>query len=667
MQATRRIVAKIQEALKAKITDLSLPVLRTTNGVIQIAMFVIEKKSADETETNRPDFYLLLNVGSGEVELPVTCHAKPQNDFSREPYDKKYSSALPDGVEITEETLDELYEAMDGIRQMILEGVEASTYLKEYQEYMKKVLRIVPPSLCVFYRELSNLSGGEPAQRERAEEQVQPETIKTYDAKDTKWKFSVSDLSTVPQSIYSIAERIADNFIKFLPCDKPGFVRFEYPLLCTALDQKTSADPWMELTVRSANGGLSKGHFRSTSKKSIYTTCGKGQNGQCIFGCCPYVIAAYIRYLTDYDPKELARQRRRYKENRLEIDEKQLHVKGYDIPMMQDVEKEKALAGLSLLDNGRITVRRTHEYINLSWCEDLGPKGMQLQTRDIPFAEFSKPVHEIRDLGGNEVKEEFLYAAKTYCLIASGKWKGYIQKGNPKAEPENASAKKKDVDEPSQRTDAEQRTRDTGEQRWISKSSAAYRCASNQSIKSFYGCYQVTDKNAMESTLNELYDMLSRKGVKNVRSVVLKDLSYPLQTDTLYIVESLKSEHIPEALQIFSPGDSIVLCGTKQELDFLLNDPIVRSIYGMCYINGPQADILEVYRTVTRLLPEHLKSQINEDTERLFVEWAKTRTFPSDVLSAAELIAWQCQVDNSLVFAKQKWGNQRTWKQKRRE
>ena len=144
----------------------------------------------------------------------------------------------------------------------------------------------------------------------------QPEYEKSeYSFRDVAWT-PKQDLAQLPERYYQIAKRIAEK-INFLTCEKPQ-IRFEFPIFCFRHDSNPGVDPWMMMQGMVVHRDLSKGHFRPKSNSSIYVSCVDRE--RCLFYTCPYVIAAYIKYLSLTNPKELERQRKEYESNKEEVD-----------------------------------------------------------------------------------------------------------------------------------------------------------------------------------------------------------------------------------------------------------------------------------------------------------------------------------------------------------
>lgn len=138
-----------------------------------------------------------------------------------------------------------------------------------------------------------------------------------YTIDDVLWT-PTEDLSVLPDRYFHIAERISEH-IEFLPCAKKE-IRFSYPLFCFRSDTQPGRDPWqmMQAKVLDPKAEIKSGRYQIRPDGSIYTSC--RYKDHCIFLTCPYIIAAYIKYLSIKDPSELAAQRAKYAENKEEVD-----------------------------------------------------------------------------------------------------------------------------------------------------------------------------------------------------------------------------------------------------------------------------------------------------------------------------------------------------------
>ena len=130
-----------------------------------------------------------------------------------------------------------------------------------------------------------------------------------------KWK-PKENLSELPDRYFHIAERIADMIV-FLP-ERDGNIRFQHPAFCFQEDSLPDADPWLVMQAKLMHADVRMRKHEVAPEKTIYTTC--TYRDRCLFNVCPYVTAAYIRYLKDNDPEELEAQREAYRANKRNVD-----------------------------------------------------------------------------------------------------------------------------------------------------------------------------------------------------------------------------------------------------------------------------------------------------------------------------------------------------------
>ena len=263
-----------------------------------------------------------------------------------------------------------------------------------------------------------------------AEDEVPP-IPPVYRISDIDWD-PAANLSTLPEKNFRILERIAGQ-ITFLDCDKPDQVRYEYPLFCFDSDRHQKSDKWLELVSRLDD--LPKGHFRISPRKSIYTTCQRGKEHGCVFSRCPYAVAAYIRYLQDYHPKELERQRRLYRELRFECDKKYSEAPGFSMAIPKTIDQTKLSAGLKKADTGLyVTSVDDSGNVHIAWAEKKDTEGWQLYEYAIPQDTLSVERDDagvLEDIDHNPIPEQIAYALLADWLDRSGKYKDILSAAQP--------------------------------------------------------------------------------------------------------------------------------------------------------------------------------------------------------------------------------------------
>lgn len=176
--------------------------------------------------------------------------------------------------------------------------------------------------------------------------------VSNYLYSDVPWR-PLENLSILPERYYRIAERIAD-YIEFLPCNEMQ-IRFSYPLFCFKKDTVPGNEPWQMMQVKVLNAELGQGRYRVRPSGSIYSSC--GHQDRCLFYSCPYLIAAYIKYLKLTDPVELARQRSSYERHKSEVDAE--GNPGYIIKQpMREFDAKELRKAKAFIDAGMFGVAR---------------------------------------------------------------------------------------------------------------------------------------------------------------------------------------------------------------------------------------------------------------------------------------------------------------------
>ena len=253
------------------------------------------------------------------------------------------------------------------------------------------------------------------------------------------------NLSLLPERHFRAMNRIAEQ-VRFLNCEVPGKLKYEFPLYCFSRDGEGVKDPWIELAYLLRNGNLQKGRFRTTPRDTIYSICPKGKENNCLFGKCPYMVAAYIRYLKATNPQELKRQRNDYRENRFTRDVRYLGEPGYEIRLPERMDPQKLARGLAIADSGLFSAMRDDgASVRVLWLEDLGPKGYQIMERILPCQELSsgRPSPESwRDRNGSGLPGNIAYAVLADYLDRKGLFESTMQnlKGRAQAEAAQAEA-----------------------------------------------------------------------------------------------------------------------------------------------------------------------------------------------------------------------------------
>lgn len=131
---------------------VSHPVLRTWEGRLCLAFFVYfyQKKDLDDMAFPRPSAWLLADLRSGQITGRFSC---AQQDFSRQPTDRRWSMKHPSRPNDADGLCRRLYAQLDSVRESCLEGRGLDR--GAYDAYLENILRLVPPDYRVFYQELS--------------------------------------------------------------------------------------------------------------------------------------------------------------------------------------------------------------------------------------------------------------------------------------------------------------------------------------------------------------------------------------------------------------------------------------------------------------------------------------------------------------------------------
>lgn len=639
MQATRKIMEQIINASKIsrKPAYISYPVLRSEDNKIYLAAFSIE---FDDSEKECHRVYITMDIENGQMKTSRICKTTDISKISLQ------------GENASEEFNDQVYGLMDGIRQSLIEGVPLLTVRERYTKYMNTILGAVSNDYKIIYKDLSNIL--------KYENPVQ----KKYSIDQVRWD-PEKNLSNIPEMLYKIAEQIAE-YIRFLPMDTPNVIRYEYPDFCLEKDQDMMCNPWSELLVKLHTGYDRKRHYKTTTKKkTILTTCMMGQSKGCIFGCCPYFIAAYIRFLKDFRPEELKRQRDLYKENRFSIDAKVLNRLKCKIHISKNAEKEKIKSGLRLADSGNFFMIQKDNVIRISYIDGKLETATQVNENEISIENVNNnPPDQIKDVNGSIVNEEWIYALYAVYLVTNGMWNDFFNKNSSNTkEVKSLEIKDSETKEEKPAKAQEKRTEsnltnfsyvgfDLGKDECKgTQQTYAYRCANNPECRSFYGIYQYTDNSDLSAVNDILRALKTRGAVSGWEMVELNKLPKKFDQNILYVVKDIRTKKVPEILEIFATGCFVLLCGDKADVESLLEaSPIIQEMYTKCMLYGNKPDVQEVYQKVYNLLPESLKRSMKNASKEQLADWIHNNILPRNVESAAEYIAWRCTVERKIVF-----------------
>ena len=632
MEATGKIFKNLLEYMRAfmkgKKLGLSHPVLREENGKIFLSFFVTTPDFQTK-QTPRPEYYILSDISSGKLNFAYQC---TKRDFCNEPYDRKYSTLLPSAV--SREMIDQLYSLLDRARQSIIETNDPAHYRPLTDKYMARLKDIVPTEMAVFYDALYRLpdipakeempfaSVNEPADMMQKTEEIKKETPpvppvppvspvttaepeppaapaekKAYTVKDVSWKPEIN-LTTLHEDDFRILEKVADA-IKFLPCDTEGQIRYAYPLFCFEKDRMTDDDIWKELEKRTERGLFENtmGHFRLKPKKSIYNKCPNAKES-CMFRYCPYIAAAYIKYLKETDPGELVREREEF---RLRSAARAARQEEGSAPVQAEAAKAPEVQPKAQ----NITVTQNSPV-----------------TQNAPVAHDTQVAQEVRR--AQEVKEP------TKAPVAESPSK--------QAASENAGLIAELL-------------------KYTEKNGYAHRCLANPNIINFYGnvstYYDDPDK---EPAVMVLKKFMQAKGYKDF--VTCRDTDkFEISPFVAYYIYVTGKRTDLSVLRHFVGSSSVVLVGRKAVIDEYMKDPVIGNIYRRCSLRGSQRDYGYIYDKMLSMLPDGLKQTASSDTKQAFISWIQNKSMPDTDTGTAEFLAWQCMMENRLIFVPRKEGD----------
>ncbi len=606
MEATGKIFKNLLEywrgAMNGKKFGLSHPIPREEHGRIFLAFFITTPDTQSK-QTPRPAYYILTDISSGELKYPYQC---AKHDFCNEPYDRKYSTLLPSTA--SRDTIDQLYSLLDRARQSIIETGDPAHYRPLTDKYMSRLKAVIPSDMTVFYdamyrmpdipakEELLFVSVSEPADTMQKTEEIREETPsaasgpsateKIYTVKDVSWHPEIN-LSTMPEEDFRTLEKVADA-IRFLPCDTEGQIRYAYPLFCFEKDRKTADEIWIELTKRIEKNLFegTMGHFRLKPKKSIYNKCPNAKES-CMFRYCPYIAAAYIRYLKETAPEEIAKEREEFLIRNTDCEPAQKDSR------ITPVKAEPAKAPVT-----ELTTHNTQTAQNASETQD------------------------------TQAAQEANKLAKASCTEDTAKQPASV----------NAALV-------------------TELLKYTEKNGYAHRCLANPAIRTFYGNISTyNDDPDKEPAVQAVKKILTGKGYKD--SISYRDTDeIKILPDMAYYIHVTGKRTDLSVFRHFEGTSSVILVGRKTVLDEYMKDPVIGNIYRRCSLRGSQRDYGYIYDKMLSMLPDGLKQTASSDTKQAFIIWIQNKSMPDADSGTAEFLAWQCMMENRLIFLPKKEGD----------
>lgn len=660
MEATRVITKKISELLASKLkyeAIVSLPVIRFVDDMHYIALFISEKTG--ENKMNRPSMYCLLDVETGGLKKVNKCTEK---DFSSETADKTYElnteAENRSGIGSKENALAELGARLDSVRQAIIEGAERSFILSEYSAYMDTLHGLIPSSCHLLYDDLSLVNyavfkesekqpgeefceAEESAEKDNDEEKDKEEGLdettvleqREFSIDDVDWK-PIGNLSTLPERPFNMMCKIADS-IEFLPCNEPDRIKYSYPLFCFWEDVSAGADKWGDLLSRlelaqTNPDAIASGHFKIRPGKTIYSTCKNGE-GRCIFGKCPYMVAAYIKYLKERNPERLKDERRAYFKKRFAIDSRFSEPISYTIGIPEEMDKELLSQGLKDSDAGRIRcVQISDGLYGVEFFRESEDGGRSERYR-IDKNEMLKPVTDHIAVTGKKIDE-----AVTYALIAD-----YMDRTGLYEKALNQ--KKWDLTP------------------YLTEKSRALQCVTSKWTRAYYGVvYSNAEMPKDSQAVKELEKSLRDKGVDRLIQLKAETISDAesvfAEKDALYAIYDIDKIHesgtFNENISHFVADRYVILFGSRGNLTKLLKDQSLKRIFGMCALedSGTKgADFIgTLYEKILEKLPLPIREREPKSFKDTLEDWyIKNRdVMPVPEGELADFIAWQFTVEN---------------------
>lgn len=133
---------------------MSNPVLRKSGEELQLAFFVYtyNREELRAGAIHRPASWITADITTGKKIRTVSCGTE---DFSPAPYEVLCSTQNPNADIADPDFYRETYAELDRLRLAWLENGEVSA--KDYERYLSRILKAVPPAYHRFYRELSKL------------------------------------------------------------------------------------------------------------------------------------------------------------------------------------------------------------------------------------------------------------------------------------------------------------------------------------------------------------------------------------------------------------------------------------------------------------------------------------------------------------------------------
>lgn len=329
---------------------ISHPVIRKDGDgyCLSSYCFTYTKPEAGKYVLSRPMWYCTADLNSGALLSIHSCSSS--NDFSTADRSGTYTVLQGDcSKNIRYQNIAHL---LDEARKELQKSGEPVS--PPYREYMEALLAMVPDAFGRFYLDLSvPLDDTEDAQAFRVlrdevvvragenmpaqgsvhvpstgkgpdapaappekpahtdghgpESRLIVEAVRaacrSYDSSFSncagrEWK-PERNLSLLSPDRFMALLRLSET-IQFLDTGGNEGIKFSHPALCTRRDFTRGADTWQELQYRALlQKDVLRGHLMITPRKNLFTRCTASVAKKCVFPYCPYIVAAYMRYLAE--------------------------------------------------------------------------------------------------------------------------------------------------------------------------------------------------------------------------------------------------------------------------------------------------------------------------------------------------------------------------------
>lgn len=333
--------------------SISRPVIREEGGqrCLSAYMIIYTKEDLEKKEFTRPMWYCTASLDDGSGLIWHEC--RPGADFSETPANARYPIS---GTAKTKADKNSPLAILDEARTAFLAG-DDDTGEQLYRSYMTAVLDSVPEAIGRFYRELGmpaseaghreeappagrtedspsmnvvrsvlmtgikeeNGAAEETKQKEAEPEESKPDRLPDAAAalllgicraippcgtETVSWN-PEAGLSVLTNDRLAILLRIADR-IRFLETDKKGRIKIAFPAVCREGDLDGRFDTWQEMQYRVLAGDPPYGHLLITPRRNLFTRCAAAE--KCAFAFCPYIAAAYVRFLAGGDENRFQKE-----------------------------------------------------------------------------------------------------------------------------------------------------------------------------------------------------------------------------------------------------------------------------------------------------------------------------------------------------------------------